>query len=84
MIQDAWGWCTGMTQKDGMGRGFRMGSTCTPVVPRAPPWEHCPVEAPHLDRPSNPLLFSLWWLGHGTAVEKAEEPEIKFPTSVGS
>ena len=20
MIQDAWGWCTGMTQKDGMGR----------------------------------------------------------------
>ena len=31
MILDAWGWCTGMTQKDGMGRvgvgGFRMG-TC--------------------------------------------------------
>ena len=20
MIQDAWGWCTGMTQRDGMGR----------------------------------------------------------------
>ena len=35
-IQDAWGWCTGMTQKDGMGRdvgaGFRMGNTCTPVA----------------------------------------------------
>ena len=34
-IQDAWGWCTGMTQRDGMGRvvggGFRMGSTCTPT-----------------------------------------------------
>ena len=31
MILDAWGWCTGMTQRDGMGRdegeGFRMG-TC--------------------------------------------------------
>ena len=31
MIQDAWGWCTGMTQRDGMGRkvgeGFRMGNT---------------------------------------------------------
>ena len=31
-IQDAWGWCTGMTQRDGMGRevggGFRMGNTC--------------------------------------------------------
>ena len=35
-IQDAWGWCTGMTQKDGMGRevggGFRMGNTCTPMA----------------------------------------------------
>ena len=35
MIQDARGWCTGMTQRDGMGRemgeGFRMGNTCTPV-----------------------------------------------------
>ena len=30
------GWCTGMTQRDGMGRevggGFRVGNTCTPVV----------------------------------------------------
>ena len=35
-IQDAWGWCTGMTQRDGMGReeggGFRMGNTCIPVA----------------------------------------------------
>ena len=35
-IQDAWDWCTGMTQRDGMGRevggGFRMGNTCTPVA----------------------------------------------------
>ena len=33
---NAWGWCTGMTQRDGMGRevggGFRMGNTCTPVA----------------------------------------------------
>ena len=31
-----WGWCTGMTQRDGMGReeggGFRMGNTCIPVA----------------------------------------------------
>ena len=31
MIQDAWGWYTGMTQGDGTGRevggGFRMGNT---------------------------------------------------------
>ena len=35
--QDAWGWCTGMTQKDGPGREvgggwFRMGNTCMPVA----------------------------------------------------
>ena len=36
MIQDASRWCTGMTQRDGMGREvggrFRMGSMGTPVV----------------------------------------------------
>ena len=35
-IQDAWGWCTGMTLRDGTGRevggGFRMGNTCIPVA----------------------------------------------------
>ena len=35
-ILDAWGWCTGMTQRDGMGRekggGFRMGNTGIPVA----------------------------------------------------
>ena len=33
---DAWGWCTGMAQREGMGReeggGFRMGSTGIPVT----------------------------------------------------
>jgi len=36
MRQGAQGWCTGMTQRDGMerevGGGFRMGNTCTPVA----------------------------------------------------
>ena len=36
MRQGARGWCTGMTQRDGMGReeggGFRMGNTCIPVA----------------------------------------------------
>ena len=36
MILDAWGWCTGTTQRDGMGREeggeFRMGNTCIPVA----------------------------------------------------
>ena len=35
-IPDAWGWCAGMTQRDGMGReverGFRMGNMCTPMA----------------------------------------------------
>ena len=35
-ILDVWGWCTGTTQRDGMGReeggGFRMGNTCIPVA----------------------------------------------------
>ena len=35
-ILDAWGWCTGTTQRYGMGReeggGFRMGNTCIPVA----------------------------------------------------
>ena len=35
-IQHAWGWCTGMTQRDVVGRevggGFMFGIACTPVV----------------------------------------------------
>ena len=35
-ILDAWGWCTGTTRWDGVGRevggGFRMGNTCIPVA----------------------------------------------------
>ena len=35
-ILDAWGWCTGTTQGEGMGREeggrFRMGNTCIPVA----------------------------------------------------
>ena len=35
VLPKAWGWCTGMTQMDGMGRedggGFTMGNTCIPV-----------------------------------------------------
>ena len=51
-IQDAWGWCTGMTQRDGMGRevggGFRMENTCTPVADScqcmAKPIQYCKVK----------------------------------------
>ena len=44
MIQDARGWYTGMTQRDGMGRevggGFRMGNTCTSVVDHVDVWQN--------------------------------------------
>ena len=36
LIQDPWGWCTGMTRRDDMGKevgaGFRIGNTCMPVA----------------------------------------------------
>ena len=36
MRQGAWGWCTGTTLRDRMGRevggGFRMGNTCKPMA----------------------------------------------------
>ena len=46
------GWCTGMTQRDGMGRevrgGFRMGNTCTPMADScqcmAKPIQYCKVK----------------------------------------
>ena len=51
MRQGARGWCTGMTQRDSMGREvggrFRMGNTCTPVVDScqwmAKPLQYCKV-----------------------------------------
>ena len=52
MIQDARSWCTGMTQRDDMGRevggGFRMGNMCTPVADAcwcmANPIQYCKVK----------------------------------------
>ena len=51
MIQDARGWCPGMTQRDGtereVGEGFRMGNTCIPVADScwymAKPIQYCKV-----------------------------------------
>ena len=51
-IQEAWGWCTGMTQRDGMGKevggGFRMGNTYTPMADTcwfmAKPIQYCKVK----------------------------------------
>ena len=43
-IEDPWGWCTGMTRRDGTGRrvgaGFRMGNTCTPVADSFDVWQN--------------------------------------------
>ena len=51
-IQDAWGWCTGMTQREDMGRevggGFRIGNSCTLVADScqcmAKPIQYCKVK----------------------------------------
>ena len=51
-IQDAWGWCMGMIQRDDMGwevgGGFRIGSLYTPVVDScqcmAKPIQYCKVK----------------------------------------
>ena len=50
-IQDAWGWCTGMTQRDSTARevrgGFRKGNTCATVADScwcmAKPIQYCKV-----------------------------------------
>ena len=47
MIEGARGWCTGITQRDGMGTVFRLGNTCTPVEDScqciAKPLQYCKV-----------------------------------------
>ena len=51
-IQHAWGWCTGMTQRDVVGRevggGFMFGIACTPMVDScqcmAKPIQYCKVK----------------------------------------
>ena len=51
-IQDAWGWCTGMIQRDDMGwevgGGFMIGNSCTPVADlcqcMAKPIQYCKVK----------------------------------------
>ena len=51
-IQHAWGWCTGMTQRDVVGRevggGFMFGIACTSVVDScqctAKPIQYCKVK----------------------------------------
>ena len=44
LIQDPWGWCTGMTWSDGtgreVGRRFRMGNTCTPWQIHVDIWQN--------------------------------------------
>ena len=58
MRQGARGWCTGMTQKDGMGRevggGFRMVNTYTPVMDSCQVWQkplqYCKVISLYLNK----------------------------------
>ena len=81
MIQDAWGWCTGMTQRDGTGRevggGFRMGNMCTPVA------DSCWCMATESEGPCPEDLGlptpGLFWLIHPDLTQLLVGI-IKFPT----
>ena len=52
ILQDAWGWCTGMIQRDDMGwevvGGIKIGNSCTPMVDScqcmAKPIQYCKVK----------------------------------------
>ena len=75
MILDAWGWCTGMTQRDDMGREGGSG------------WgTHVYLWWIHFDIWQN--QYNIVKLKNKIKLkkkkEKAEEPEIKLPTSTGS
>ena len=77
MRQGAWGWCTGMTQKDGMrrevGGALRMGNTCTPVADScqcmAKPIQYCKV-----------ISLQLKW----TNLLKIKKIKIKMTAFCGS
>ena len=67
MTQGAWGWCTGMTQRHGMGRdmggGFRMGNMCTPVARRSN--QSIPKEiSPEYSLEGLMLKLKLQYFGH--------------------
>ena len=67
MRQGAQGWCTGMTQRNGMGRdgggGFRMGNTYTPMVDScqcmAKPIQYCKVKTKQNKVPLKKLKASF-------------------------
>ena len=71
LIQDPWGWCTGMTRRDGMGRegvgGFWMGNTCMPVEDScwcvAEPIQYCKVKNKKKKKQCSGLM-SLLLLGN--------------------
>ena len=67
MKQGAWGWCTGMTQRDGMGREvggvFWMGNTCTPMADScqcmAEPKQYCKVKKKKKEEEGKNSSYSL-------------------------
>ena len=71
-MQDAWGWCMGMTQRDVMGREvggkFIFGNACTPVV------DSCQCMAKPIK-----LKKKISWLQSPSAVI-LEPPKIKSDT----
>ena len=89
MIQGAQGWCTGKTQRDGMGRegerGFRMGNTCTPMAVScqcmAKAIQYCKIINLKGKKKTNPpqcsLQHYLKQAGHGNNLNIHQEEWIK-------
>ena len=76
MRQGAQGWSTGMTLRDGMGRevgrGFRMGDTCTPMfivamftIPRTQKQPRCPSANEWIRKP-----WYIYTMDYYSAIKK--------------
>ena len=74
MIQNAWGWCAGMTQRDGIGGGgkgggFRMENTCIPVADSfwymTKPIQYCKVKKKKVKKKKTMMLGKIKGSGRG-------------------
>ena len=94
MRQGTQGWCTGMTQRDGVGREkggrFRMGNTCTSMADScqcmAKPIQYCRASLGggngiplQYSCLENPLEGGAWWaIVHGVTKSRTQLSDFTF------
>ena len=92
-ILDAWGWCTGMIQRDDMGwemgGGFRVGNSCTPVVDScmAKPIQYCKKIKNKREIIVSPVSMTTLWVQFRASIPQevrrtANTLEFLIPDSV--